>query len=120
MDAFSNASDLSKKELDILTEQLEVTRDLLKEETAGAKALFPEYPFVLKRGNQIFDGTIDLLVQISSNDWKVLDYKFTTGSPSTIRKIYEPQLVTYCEAVEKLNPRAKVSARLVLIGALND
>jgi len=99
-----------------LVEQLEATRKVLREETAGAEALFVEHPFVLKRGEVVLDGTIDLLVRKSSKVWKILDYKFSNESPEAVLETYSPQLAAYQEAVEKLNPGAEVSAGLVLIG----
>jgi len=106
-----------------LAEQLEAARDVLAKETADAEALFAEHPFVLKRGELILDGTIDLLAKFSpssslraGNRWKIFDYKFSNESPEAVLKTYSPQLAAYQEAVEKLNPGAEVSAALVLIG----
>ena len=101
---------------DGIKEQLEAAREVLRKETAGAEALFAEHPFVLKRGDLILDGTIDLLVKQSSEAWKILDYKFSNESPEAAVATYGPQLAAYKEAVEKLNPGAEVSAALVLIG----
>ncbi len=98
-----------------LIEQLEAARVVLQKETVGAEALFAEHPFVLKRGDTILDGSIDLLAQFSSH-WKIFDYKFSNESPDAALKTYSPQLLAYREAVEKLNPGAEVSAALVLIG----
>jgi len=53
---------------------------------------------------------------MSSNAWKILDYKFTNDSPEVTLKFYAPQLKAYREAVRKLYPDAEVSAMLVLIG----
>lgn len=103
------------EESEILIRQLDAAREVLRKETAGAAALFAEHPFVLKRGDTIFDGTIDLLAQFSSH-WKILDYKFSGESPDAVLATYSPQLEAYQEAVEKLNPGAEVSASLVLIG----
>jgi len=105
----------SLSERAVLIEQLEAARVVLREETAGATALFAEHPFVLKRGDELLDGTIDLLAQISSKHLKILDYKFTNESPEAVLETYSPQLTAYREAVEKLNPGAEVSALLVLI-----
>ncbi len=99
-----------------LIEQLEAAREVLRAETAGTEALFAEHSFVLKRGDTILDGTIDLVVKKSSNVWKILDYKFSNESPETALETYSPQLAAYQEAVEKLNPDTEVSAALVLIG----
>jgi ATP-dependent helicase/nuclease subunit A len=110
-----------------LVKQLEAAREILRKETAGAVSLFAEHPFVLKRGDVIFDGTIDLLAQLSSNDpvapkpsgeggWKIFDYKFTNESADVALATYSPQLAAYQEAVEKLHPGTKVSASLILIG----
>ena len=102
--------------------QLEAAREVLQKETAGAEVLFAEHPFVLKRGNLILDGTIDLLAKFSNGStgspqvgWKILDYKFSNESPEIALETYGPQLAAYKEAVEKLNPGAEVSAALVLI-----
>jgi len=107
----------------LLIEQLEAARAVLCEETAGAKALFVELPFVLKRGSAILDGTIDLLAQFSpsrslraGNHWKILDYKFSNESPEAVLETYSSQLAAYREAVEKLHPGTEVSAALILIG----
>jgi len=99
-----------------LVGQLEAAREVLQKETAGAEALFVEHSFVLKRGNLILDGSIDLLAQKSSKVWTVLDYKFSNESSEHALETYGPQLAAYQEAVEKLNPGAEVSAALVLIG----
>jgi len=107
--------EFGKVETKPLIAQLEAAREVLRKETAGATALLTEHPFVLKRGELILDGTIDLLAQMSSNVWKILDYKFTDES-STALETYAPQLEAYCEAVQKLYPDAAVSATLVLIG----
>lgn len=98
-----------------LSDQLEAAREVLRNETDGAEAFFTEHPFVLKRGQMILDGTIDLLVKFS-NHWKILDYKFSNESPDVALEMYGPQLAAYQEAVEKLNPGESVSAALVLIG----
>jgi ATP-dependent exoDNAse (exonuclease V) beta subunit len=98
-----------------LVKPLVAARELLRKETAGAAALFTEHPFVLKRGDLILDGTIDLLAQLS-NGWKLFDYKFTNETPENALVIYAPQMEAYREAVQKLYSGAEVSAVLVLIG----
>jgi len=98
-----------------LVRKLEAAREVLRNETAGATALFPEHPFVLLRGETILDGTIDLLAKFSGG-WKIFDYKFSDIAPDEARSIYAPQLEAYKEAVQKLYPGAEVSATLVLIG----
>ena len=110
-------------EMKPLIAQLEAVREVLRKETAGATTLFTEHPFVLKRGDLILDGTIDLLVEFSPSSSlragcarKILDYKFTNESPETALETYVPQLEAYREAIQKLYPDAKVSATLVLIG----
>lgn len=100
---------------DLLVKQLEAARVVLRQETAGAVELFAEHPFVLKRGDVILDGTIDLLARFS-NGWKILDYKFTNEPPEAALETYSPQLAAYQEAVQKLYPGVAVSASLVLIG----
>ncbi len=100
---------------DMLVAQLEAARELLSAETAGATALFAEHPFVLKRGDLLLDGTIDLLAQLADG-FKIFDYKFTNELPETALDIYSPQLEAYREAVQKLYPGTQVSAALVLIG----
>ena len=102
-------------EAESLVPQLEAARELLRRETAGAAALFAEYPFVLKRGDVILDGTIDLLARFSGG-WKIFDYKFTNDSPEPALRTYAPQLEAYREAVQKLYSQAEVSTALVLIG----
>ncbi len=99
-----------------LIQQLEAARELLCRETTGALTLFTEHPFVLKRNEIIFDGTIDLLVQMTSNHWKIFDYKFTDEMPEMVREIYAPQLEAYREAVQKLYPDAEISTALALLG----
>jgi ATP-dependent helicase/nuclease subunit A len=108
--------EFGKIETKPLIKQLETAREVLRKETAGAAALFTEHPFVMKRGDLILDGTIDLLAQMPSNAWKILDYKFTNESPETALEIYTPQLEAYREAVQRLHPDVEVSAALVLIG----
>ncbi|MCU0858231.1 MAG: UvrD-helicase domain-containing protein [Pontiellaceae bacterium] len=110
------ADGLNKSETGLLIKQLAAARAALQKETAGATALFAEWPFVLNRGRFILDGTIDLLVQTSSGDWKILDYKFTNADPAAALECYAPQMAVYQEAVEKLYPGAGVSVSLVLIG----
>ena len=109
-------NEFGKVETKPLIKQLEAAREVLRKETAGAAALFTEHPFVLKRDDVILDGTMDLLAQMSSNVWKILDYKFTNESPEKALETYAPQLEAYHEAVRKLCPNAEVSAKLVLIG----
>jgi ATP-dependent helicase/nuclease subunit A len=101
----------------LLVPQLEAARDLLRKETAGAAALFTEHPFVLKRGDMILDGTMDLLAQFPE-EFKIFDYKFTNETPEHALAVYSPQLEAYRGAVQKLYPQAAVSAALVLIGEL--
>lgn len=108
---FGNGCDQS----DELVDKLETVRTVLAKETAGAEALFAEHPFVLKRGDLILDGTIDLLASFS-NVWKIFDYKFSNDTPEHALETYEPQLAAYREAVEKLHANEAVSAALVLIG----
>lgn len=98
-----------------LIEKLEAVREVLVEATAGAEALFAEHPFVLKRGDVILDGSIDLLAQFRGF-WKLFDYKFSTDAPAHALEIYAPQLTAYKEAVGALHPGDSVSAFLVLIG----
>lgn len=102
-------------EVESLVPQLEAARELLRRETAGAAALFAEYPFVLKRGDVILDGTIDLLA-LFPGGWKIFDYKFTNDSPEPSLQIYAPQLEAYREAVQKLYSQAEGLTALVLIG----
>ncbi|NOU35185.1 MAG: UvrD-helicase domain-containing protein [Kiritimatiellaceae bacterium] len=109
------SAEFGEVEMDLLIPQLEAAREILRTETAGATALFAEHPFVLKRGDVILDGTIDLLAKFS-NQFKIFDYKFTDDSPESALEIYAPQLAAYKEAVQKLYSGATVSAALVLIG----
>jgi ATP-dependent helicase/nuclease subunit A len=117
------AGGASLSERAVLAGQLEAARAVLKKETAGATALLTEHPFVLKRGDVILDGTMDLLVEFppssslgAGNQWKIHDYKFSNEAPETARATYSPQLAAYKEAVEKLHPGEPVSASLILIG----
>lgn len=107
---------LSAAERAQLETQLEEARRILRLHTLGAEALLPEFSFVLRRGDLILDGTMDLLVQMPSNDWKILDYKFTVADPAAALELYAPQLAAYQEAVEALHPGSTVSPALVLIG----
>jgi ATP-dependent exoDNAse (exonuclease V) beta subunit len=109
------AGGASLSERAVLVEQLEAAREILREETAGASALFAEHPFVLLRDAVILDGTMDLLAQFPGR-LKILDYKFTDEPPENALTTYAPQLEAYCEAVQKLQPGAEVSAALLLIG----
>jgi ATP-dependent exoDNAse (exonuclease V) beta subunit len=109
------SAEFGEVEIDVLIPQLEAARNLLRKETADASALFTEHPFVLKRGDVLLDGTMDLFAQFS-NVWKIFDYKFTNESSEQVLERYAPQLVAYKEAVQKLHPGAAVSALLVLIG----
>ncbi len=106
-----------------LASQLEVACEILQKETTGAEALYAEYSFVLKRGDLILDGSIDLLAEFGPSSSlgtgcarKILDYKFSNEAPDIALETYGPQLAAYKEAVEKLNPGSEVSAALVLIG----
>ena len=99
----------------LLIRQLEATRELLRKETTGASALFAEHSFVLKHGDMLLDGTIDLFAQFPER-FKIFDYKFTGEPPDKALEVYTPQLTVYCEAVQKLYPGSEVSATLVLIG----
>jgi ATP-dependent helicase/nuclease subunit A len=99
-----------------LIEKLAAARAVLQAATAGAQALFTEFPFVLRRGNLILDGTVDLLVRRSADEWEIYDYKFTDEPPMAVQARYAPQLAAYHEAVQALHPGAKVGSRLVVIG----
>ena len=101
-------------ETELLIIRLEAAREILRRATAGAIALFTEHPFVLKRGNTLLDGTIDLLAQFD-NEWKIFDYKFTGDPAAGAKETYQPQLAAYKEAIQKLHPAAAVSATLILI-----
>jgi ATP-dependent exoDNAse (exonuclease V) beta subunit len=109
------SAEFGEVEADQLIPQLEAAREVFRKETACATALFTEHPFVLKRGNVMLDGTIDLLAQLSDG-WKIFDYKFTNETPESALELYSPQLEAYREAVQKLYPGTAVSAALVLIG----
>jgi len=109
------SAEFGEVEIDVLIPQLEAARDLLRKETADATTLFTEHPFVLKRGELLLDGTIDLLAQFPDG-FKIFDYKFTGAPPESVLEMYAPQLEAYREAVEKLHPGVAVSAVLVLIG----
>lgn len=101
-------------ENEVLVRQLKAARDVLRTETAGAEELFAEFPFVLKRGNTILDGAMDLLVK-TSEGWKIYDYKFSNASPEDALATYRPQLEAYQEAVERLHPGEPVEVAVVLI-----
>lgn len=107
--------EFSELEDEELVRQLEAARAVLRKESQGAEALFAEHPFVLQRGNIIFDGTIDLLVKKSDRIWTIYDYKFSAISPDEALAIYSPQLKVYQEAVQGMYPQATVSAVLLLI-----
>jgi ATP-dependent helicase/nuclease subunit A len=107
--------EIPELEDEVLARQLVAARDALREETAGAEAVYAEFPFVLKRDDVILDGAMDLLVQFSEG-WKIYDYKFSDASPEDAIKKYSPQLQAYTEAVEMLYPDTVVLAELVLIG----
>ena len=109
------SAEFGEVEADQLIPQLEAAREVFRKETACATALFTEHPFVLKRGNVMLDGTIDLLAQLSDG-WKIFDYKFTNETPESALELYSPQLEAYREAVQKLHPGTAVSVALVLIG----
>jgi len=114
VDAFN--AEFCVVETEALIEQLEAARTLLRDETAGAEAVYAEWPFVLKCGDVILDGAIDLLVHYASACWKIYDYKFSQEPLDAVLESYSPQLAAYKEAVEKLYPGAEISAALVLMG----
>lgn len=103
-------------ETERLIGELEAVRSRLRDETAGAKHFYTEWPFVLHRDGVLLDGSIDLLIE-ESRGWKIIDYKFSNETPELALLTYTPQLAAYREAVQKLNPGAEVSASLVLIGS---
>ena len=112
VELFCNGADVDCAEL---IGKLEAARDALREQTAGATALFAEFPFVMRRGDLILDGTMDLLAQFDGA-FKIFDYKFSNDTPEHALETYGPQLTAYRDAVEKLHPDSMVSVALVLIG----
>ncbi len=71
---------------------------------------FKEIPFVLKRGKLTITGQIDLVTQLETNKFLIVDYK--TGGH---RAENDYQLTIYYEALKEAYPAAEVCLELVLL-----
>ena len=90
----------------------------LSERCAEAKAVRPEYAFLLKAGSVFLRGRIDLLL-INDTALTVIDYK-TDWTDSGKRKSellehYKPQLLTYSLAAQAIYPDRQLRAGLALL-----
>ncbi len=76
-----------------------------------AQAVFREQPFVLRRGERLIHGVIDLLLRDASGHWRVIDYKTGTvrgylrsesGTLPVHARRYHLQVGVYAAAVQEL------------------
>jgi len=88
-----------------MQERIEQTRELMVETTAGMRDICPEFPFVLLDGNNLIDGTIDLLCR-SDDGSAIFDYKFTEADDAAVAEAYRGQMEIYCKAAQKAFPKA--------------
>ncbi|MEN8255215.1 MAG: 3'-5' exonuclease [Verrucomicrobiota bacterium] len=88
-----------------IQKQIEQTRELMVKTTTGMQDTRPEFPFVLLDGNNLIDGTIDLLCR-SDDGFAIFDYKFTEADDATVADAYRGQMEIYCKAARKAFPEA--------------
>lgn len=90
----------------------------LAEQCAGAKAVRPEYAFLLNAGSIFLRGRIDLLLA-DETTLTVIDYKtdWTNGSKrkAELLEHYRPQLLAYSLAAQAIYPGRKLRAGLALL-----
>jgi len=96
---------LEKTEADTLRRRIEQTQILMREQTADMPELRPELPFVLHDGDQLIDGTIDLLCR-TAGGFAIFDYKFTEAADAAVAETYRRQMEIYCKAARKIFPQA--------------
>lgn len=103
----------SKAEAAKLEPRIQQARDLMAGLTGNAKELHPEFPFVLHEGDQLIDGTIDLLCK-TADGYAIYDYKFTEADDAAVIEQYHGQMEIYRKAADKMFPHAG-SAEIQLV-----
>jgi len=108
---------IGKTEAATLEGRIEQTRKLMIGLTAGMQEIRPELPFVLHDGDQLIDGTIDLLCH-SGDGFVIYDYKFTEANDAAVAATYHGQMEIYRKAAEKFAPKAIGSTiQIVVVSA---
>jgi ATP-dependent helicase/nuclease subunit A len=107
--------DIAKKDALSMSERIGRTRQLMIEQTRDLSDVRPEFPFVLLDGNNLIDGTIDLLCR-TADGFSLFDYKFTDAAEDEILEHYRKQVEIYHRAAQKCYPDAsKGTATLIAI-----
>ncbi|MDF7801454.1 UvrD-helicase domain-containing protein [Pontiellaceae bacterium B1224] len=114
LEIFRHEFDASKTEALTLAPRIEDARAQMIDATRGMSELRPEFPFVLQEGNNLIDGTIDLLCQTASG-FSIFDYKFTEATDQTVAANYQEQMNIYRKAAEKLYPSADEASTLLVV-----
>ena len=117
LEALRDEFGASKAQALKLADRVERTRELMIGLTADMKALRPEFPFVLRDGDKLVDGTIDLLCE-TDEGFAIFDYKFTESSDDVLREDYRSQMEIYRTAAERAYPSAgESSVHLVAVSS---
>ena len=96
---------IGKTEAQSLGKRIEQTRELMRELTVDMQEIRPELPFVLLDGNNLIDGTIDLLCR-RDDGFALFDYKFTEADNAAVIDAYRGQMEIYGKATRKAFPEA--------------
>ena len=98
-----------------LADRIEQTRRLMMKESTAIQELHPEFPFVLRDGERLIDGTIDLLCS-TDDGFRIYDYKFTEAEDAGVADLYRGQMAVYRKAAERIYPDARSkTVQLVVI-----
>ena len=103
LDRLQDELGVGKIEAASLQSRIEHTQTLMRGLTAGMEEVRPEWPFLLLDGDQLIDGTIDLLCRTAERS-TIFDYKFTEAPDSTVTDAYRGQMELYCKAARKVFP----------------
>jgi ATP-dependent exoDNAse (exonuclease V) beta subunit len=87
--------------------------------TANRLEIRPELPFVLHEGNQLIDGTIDLLCR-TPDGFTLFDYKFTEAPDAAIISAYQGQMKIYQRAAQHIFPEGGTSSIILIVISAQD
>ena len=94
---------------ELLNDILAIRQHKIIELAAPAPNKFSEFPFIYKKGNELWRGKIDLLV-IHDDRITIYDYKTSRLSPEELIASFRGQLSLYAEAISTIWPNKKVEA----------
>jgi ATP-dependent helicase/nuclease subunit A len=105
---------ISKNEALSMEDQIEKTRELMIQLTGNMKALHPEFSFLLHKGDNRIDGSIDLLCE-TRDGFAVFDYKFTKADDRKVIEQYQSQMDLYKEAAGRKFPNAGSESTTLIV-----